>query len=357
MSQLGRISGAVLKDNLLRDGIDLAFKNRVEDTALLYLDVNNKKIGGNLETPVYDLDINNFFLTVDGIVDQQLKIDNFLIESPNRITTQLGGITIQPSSPDPVSIFNILSTDKLSFDNNRLQSLSNENLIFNAGLNTVNLNSPTNIDADLDISGNTSLTGDITIKGNIQIGDEKPVDTITIIPDFTQDILPGQDLTYDLGRVDLQWRELNIPDINGVDLLSPYSVTVSDQMYIGGPNSIYALDNNITVNILPQTGSTIIEDIKIEENSIINLLNTPLTLKSTGLGYYKFNGNNALLFPAGDNSERPVVPETGDTRWNTELGYLEVYNGAEYVKSTGEGEEVTQEEMEEISYLYSLILG
>jgi len=357
MSQLGRISGAVLKDNLLRDGNDLAFKNRHNDIAVLYLDVNNKKIGGNRENPAFDLDVNNFFLTTDAIVDQQLKINNFVIESPNRITTQLGGITIQPQGPNAASLINKLSTNKLSIDNNRIESLNNENLIFNAGNNNINLNSSTNIDADLTISGNTELTGNITIKGNLQIGDEKPVDTITILPDFTQDILPGQDLTYDLGRVDLQWRILNIPDPFGIELFNPFSVTVGNSIFLGGPNKIETVSNNVVLQFKPDTGITVIEDIKIEENSITNLLDTPLTLKTIGIGYYKFAGDNALLIPAGDVSERPLTPEIGDTRWNTELDYLEVYNGTEYQPSVGEGEEVSQEEMEEISYLYSLILG
>ena len=39
---VGRISGPLLKENLLRNGIDLAF-----ETNLLYLDVNNQKIGIN----------------------------------------------------------------------------------------------------------------------------------------------------------------------------------------------------------------------------------------------------------------------------------------------------------------------
>ena len=40
MSQLGRISGQLLKDNLTRNGHDLTF-----DIDLLHLDVTNRKIG------------------------------------------------------------------------------------------------------------------------------------------------------------------------------------------------------------------------------------------------------------------------------------------------------------------------
>jgi len=58
MSQLGRIGGQVLTDNLLRAGVDLAF-----ETDLLYIDVNNLRIGVKDSTPVYDLDVNNNIYT------------------------------------------------------------------------------------------------------------------------------------------------------------------------------------------------------------------------------------------------------------------------------------------------------
>jgi hypothetical protein len=46
MADLGRISGPMLKDNLLRGGVDLVFENRLGDNNL-YLDVNTTKIGIN----------------------------------------------------------------------------------------------------------------------------------------------------------------------------------------------------------------------------------------------------------------------------------------------------------------------
>ena len=42
--QNGRIGGGVLKDNLLRQGVDLNFKNTSGSVALLHLDVNNNKM-------------------------------------------------------------------------------------------------------------------------------------------------------------------------------------------------------------------------------------------------------------------------------------------------------------------------
>ena len=52
MAQLGRISGQILKDNLLREGVDIAF-----ETDLLYIDVNNDRLGVNTNTPSHDLQV------------------------------------------------------------------------------------------------------------------------------------------------------------------------------------------------------------------------------------------------------------------------------------------------------------
>ena len=49
---IGRISGPLLKANLLREGVNLAFEND-----LLYLDVNNSRVGINNANPQYDLDV------------------------------------------------------------------------------------------------------------------------------------------------------------------------------------------------------------------------------------------------------------------------------------------------------------
>ena len=59
---VGRISGPLLKANLLRNGVDLAF-----ETDLLYLDVNNSRIGIKTTTPQYELDVNGTTRSTDLI--------------------------------------------------------------------------------------------------------------------------------------------------------------------------------------------------------------------------------------------------------------------------------------------------
>ena len=66
---VGRISGQLLKSNLLRNGVNLAF-----ETDLLYIDVNNSRIGVNTASPQYPLDINGTARTTNLEATGQLDI-------------------------------------------------------------------------------------------------------------------------------------------------------------------------------------------------------------------------------------------------------------------------------------------
>ena len=86
--QNGRIGGSVLKDNLLRQGVDLNFKNTSGSTALLHFDVSNAKIGVNLDSASDVLTVADTFSTVN-LISTYNNIANFTIDT-NRIEA-LGG--------------------------------------------------------------------------------------------------------------------------------------------------------------------------------------------------------------------------------------------------------------------------
>jgi len=80
-----------------------------------------------------------------------------------------------------------------------------------------------------------------------------------------------------------------------------------------------------------------------------------MTFTSSGTGYVKFDGTNAMIIPAGTSAER-TYSEIGDTRWNTELNYLECYDGDRYIISTGSGEVVSTDLMTDLAITRALIL-
>jgi len=121
-------------------------------------------------------------------------------------------------------------------------------------------------------------------------------------------------------------------------------------------NTVITTNNDLT--FAPGgSGLNKVENITFDAENIQNDLNTAITLSSTGLGYVKLIGTDGFVIPYGDNSQRPVTAEVGDTRYNIEEGQIEVWDGTKWGNAGGEGETVTQQFMEDTSYLWNLILG
>lgn len=359
MSQIGRIGGQVLTDNLLRAGVDLAF-----ETDLLYLDVTNRRIGIRDSSPTYDLDVNSSIRTTDLTVDTQLAPGNLRINSPQTISTSVGGIDIFINGNGDL-YHDRLITDNLLLDGNLISSLSNSNIVLDPnGSGTVELLADTNITGDLLVSGNINMSGNLTGLGTLTLGDQT-FDTVTVNTDFTQDLLPGVDLTYDLGTDLKRWADLWTPDWTNITTgawpgsgLRPSGMTISDQITIDGvSNTIFSSQSNDDILLSPDTGIVYIESTKWENNYITNLQNTPLTIAGTGIGYLKIAGTNAMVIPAGPDSAKPSSPELGATRWNTDQQYLECWDGSVWVVSIGSGPIVTVNDMTELGEIYTLILG
>ena len=345
MSQLGRIGGQVLTDNLLRAGVDLAF-----ETDLLYIDVNNQRIGIRDSTPVYTLDVNGSFTTNDLTVVTQIAPGNLRINSPETITTSVGGIDVYINGGGEI-FHDRLITNNLVLDGNLISSLSNSNIVLDPnGAGTVELRANTNITGNLAVSGNINIGGNLSGQGTLTFGNQT-IDTVTVNTDFTQSIIPGDDLTYAMGAdagdsSARRWSQIHAPDWTTItdgawpgSGLRTQAVTVSDQLSLDGViNKISATQSNDDVRLPPDTGITRIEATQWQNIDITNLLNTPLTFASTaGIGYLRFMGDNGFIIPSGDNSQRRVSPEIAETRWNTEEGYLECYDGTVWAVSTGGG--------------------
>lgn len=371
---LGRISGKLLASNLQRDGIDLTFRNQALDTDLLYLDVNNNRVGVNL-TPNFDLHFSNG-KSINGIVDNQLVIgNNDLIFSASQISSLTGAITIRPNQASaPIVTMERNQTAQLEINDNYIlnYTVNGSVNLDTSGTGTIRLENNTQLDGDLNVTGNITVGGNLSKQGNLILGDDiidgegnlPENDTVDFNAPFSQHLLPGLDNAYDLGgsRGDSsagRWAEMFVTDnLVNTDNILTLAATVSDQMFIDGVNGqIISLQSNDDILLSPDTGVTRIESVILQQNFIVNIYSdsTPIIFDSTGNGYYRFGGNNALMIPSGTTAER-VDTEIGATRWNTELGYLECFDGTTWNLSTGIGD-VTVEEMEELGVLYTLILG
>ena len=93
---VGRISGPLLKANLLRNGVDLAF-----ETNLLYLDVTNNRIGVKTSSPAYDVDVAGTINATNLQATNQVTVGNLNLQN-NTISSNLGTIELTPAGNDPV---------------------------------------------------------------------------------------------------------------------------------------------------------------------------------------------------------------------------------------------------------------
>ena len=439
MAQLGRIGGPLLDANLHRDGVDLKFSNTTFDsTPILFLDVENGRIGINADTPSFDLDINNDARTTNIQVDSTARIDNIIPRADGTITTVLGPINIMPQTAGSYITLQRMRSDDLDFNDNTISgTTSNQTIELKpSGTGTVEAFSSTNIYGNLGVTGNINIDGDLSKQGNIILGDElyNPItdqgDTVEFVPEFSQSILPGNDNLWDLGRDQLdssprRWDQVYVTDnLSNADAVTPLNAYVSDQMHLDGVNNqIFATQSNDDFVLAPDTGIVYIERTRWQEitassstasisgttltvggtitgsfipgtvltgvgilpgtvitgsttgsdssgvytvninydssgsnpdptgtisitgsvDVIENLTNidggsrmspeTPLSFRSTGIGYLRFMGNSGVIIPAGDDTTRPqnlsnpVRPELGDTRWNTDEEYLESFSG------------------------------
>tara|TARA_Y100000389_G_scaffold143437_1_gene141714 strand:+ start:4841 stop:7783 length:2943 start_codon:yes stop_codon:yes gene_type:complete len=192
---IGRISGPLLKANLLREGVDLAFEND-----LLYLDVNNSRIGINTDAPQYDLDVNGTINTPGIEVTNFANIGDINITGRTISTTQP---TLNLGTADNVVYQNKLIIDSIDLENNSISTnTTNENLEFAPnGTGTVE------VFADTNVYGNVTATGNITADGNITLGDAD-TDNVTFNAEIASDIIPDITNTYSLGNSTKKWADV-----------------------------------------------------------------------------------------------------------------------------------------------------
>jgi hypothetical protein len=273
---VGRISGPLLKANLLRDGIDLAF-----ETDLLYLDVKNGRVGIKTTTPSNDLTINGTTRSTNIQATSQSTIATFNFAT-NVISSTDSTIVFSPSSPNPVVYQSLLKVnDNLQISTNAIQTtVTNSDLTMGtSGTGTVIVNAPVLVNGNLYTTGNLDVSGDVHIGGNITIGDQSS-DTVTFVAGINSDIVPSVTATYDLGTPTYRWNNVYVSRAE-VDTLVIDSNTISTtnanddlQLIANGTGRIYIPSNNVQIDqsltvtndLTVTTGTSSLKSVNITGN-------------------------------------------------------------------------------------------
>jgi len=167
---VGRISGPLLKRNLIRDGVELTVRNTASDADILYIDVVNGRIGVNSSTPGYDLDVNGIINTT-SLRSGYANIDNVEIND-SYIKSTVGDLTIEAAT---------------AFDKVVIQQKAQIS----------------NIVGDVQLDGSLHATGNITADGGIVFGG-----------DVNSNIIPDLDATYDLGSITQNWQKIHVQTLD-----------------------------------------------------------------------------------------------------------------------------------------------
>ena len=348
---IGRISGPLLKSNLERNGIDLAF-----ETDLLYLDVNNNRIGVNTASPLYDLDVNGTTRTTDLLVDNQADIGDLSIYG-NTIESNLPTINFTASPGEAVAYHTILEVDDIRLTGNVISTTnSNSALEFRTnGTGSIDIFSSTNITGNLQVDGNINADGNIILGGNIVIGDSLS-DTIQINASIQSDLIPETDNTYDLGSSSFYWKQAYVNDLYA-DTLDVPTLDIGNMMF---------RDNEITTTTGEDlyidgngAGGVRLGNFYIVDNVITNVSSGAITqIAQTGTGYFKIATTNGFVPPRGTDAQRPTAYAVqGMTRYNTNSKALEIWDGAAWASPAGASGAVSELQANDIAASFALILG
>jgi len=231
---VGRISGPLLKSNLIRNGIDLAF-----ETDLLYLDVTSQRIGIKTTTPTHELEVSGTTKTTNLLVDTQADLGNVTIV----------GNTISSTQP----YLNLGTFDNVVYQNKaRIDSIDIEGNVISTNDSNANLEFRPNgtgvveVYSNMDVQGDIHATGNITADGNITLGDAD-TDNVIFNAEVASNIIPDTNNTYTLGsNPDTGGKEWNDIWVNNLVATSINSTALEvdgiDLTFRNG-NSYYVAEN------------------------------------------------------------------------------------------------------------------
>ncbi len=236
---VGRISGPLLKSNLIRNGIDLAF-----ETDLLYLDVNNQRIGVKNNAPQYELDVTGTTRTIDLVVTNNADIADININS-NTISTTSPFLNL--ATLDTVVALNKLRIDSIDIEGNVI-STNNDDSSANVNLELrPNGTGAVNVHSNLNVDGNIYASGNITADGNINIGDAN-TDNVIFNAEVASNIIPDIDDLYTLGSDPetggKQWNDVWVTNLISSNIIVSDELSVSDiDFTLVHGNTYYVAEN------------------------------------------------------------------------------------------------------------------
>lgn len=235
----------MLESNLVRR--DMQSQNPDDDNLrfdydLLFLDIWNKRVGINTDTPFRDLLVNSDIASTNVISDS-FSIPNFLI-SGNTITNTDDDILLSAADPGGKITANRLRAGQIEFDGQTISStVSNADIeLHTSGSGQVYIYN------QLDVQGDLHATGNIVADGNLVLGDSD-TDNIIFNADFVSDLIPDITNTYSIGTPSKQFGNMFTYLINGQNFVTGGAVVGGIDLGLRPGNTWYVSTNGSNTNV------------------------------------------------------------------------------------------------------------
>lgn len=215
---VGQISGQMLKDDLQRDGVDLAF-----ETDLIYLDVTNMRVGINTNAPTHDLTVNGTARSTNFEVSTSANIADITL-SGNTILSNTSTLALTASGINPAVYNARLVIDDLELEGNVIRTTTPNTDIEIQPNGTGEMR----VYGNATVYGDLHATGTITADGNLTLGDAD-TDSIEFKADIVSNIVPDVNDTYSLGSSTKKWADVWVQNLNA-------GVVTADEILAGGIN-------------------------------------------------------------------------------------------------------------------------
>jgi hypothetical protein len=281
--------------------------------------ITSNVIGNIFDVNDISLSFNNVLITEDGqILWLEDESDYYLAEVKN--------------DRDLSVIFEPNGTGNVIIDSNKALAIAYGTAVLESN-GEIRQNSVTGAYQGFSSTGNVSLTGLSDSDGNTYM---------------TAELTPG----YNDNKIRFG---INGVEVGYIDTNKLYSST----FHLGNVK----ITNNQITNLVSSNdlefnaSNTDINSVMFSDTTITNVVDNVLTINSTGTGYVKFAGTAGLVLPYGTNSNKPATPELGQTRYNTELGFVEIWNGTEWSLISGASDAATEEEIAAETNLWAFVLG
>lgn len=142
----------------------------------------------------------------------------------------------------------------------------------------------------------------------------------------------GVNLAFDtdLLLLDVTNNRIGINDASPSDTLS-----ITGTMSVSGNTSISTLTNNRVIvagtgGLLEDSANLTFDGTTLGIDNVSSSTNTDLTITADGTGLVKIVGTDGFRIPYGTTAQRPSSLVSGIFRYNSDLGYPEIYNGTSW---------------------------